>query len=96
MCDRKCAHKVPHYLYTLIVLEHDKMTKLKIHISEKKNIFRIIPKAHAYLQNMTKTSVKFKKDQPTQISPEHVRPPSTPPPPPTPSLHFLQPQKQQL
>ena len=49
------------YIYTLPLIKPE-MTKFNLPKSDKNNL-RIISKPHAHLQNMTKTPVKFQKDQ---------------------------------
>ena len=45
------------------IIVHLKMTKFKLQKKVTKNNLRIISKPHAYLQIMTKTSVKFQKNR---------------------------------
>ena len=45
------------------IIVHLKMTKFKLPKKVTKNNLRIISKPHAYLQIMTKTSVKFQKNR---------------------------------
>ena len=51
-----CAHK----LSILILIGHEKQRRKKVEKVDK-NDGRIIPKAHAHLQTMTKTSGKFQR-----------------------------------
>ena len=51
-----------HYPFTLIVKMSEKWLYSTCGKSDKNNL-RIISKPHAYLQTMTKTSVKFRKNR---------------------------------
>ena len=51
-----------HYPFTLIVKMPEKWLSSTCGKSDKYNL-RIIPKPHAYVQTMSKTPVKFQKNQ---------------------------------
>ena len=55
------------------IIVHLKMTKFKLQKKWQKKNLRIISKPHAYLQIMTKTSVKFQKNRHKTVGVAHTR-----------------------